>query len=251
MILEVFEKLITGLLYTLFIKQARRKDMSEMRLNDPMKMVPYVKIKDPVSALTHFIGFLAAILSTPLLLSKAGIRYSDPLIMAGLSIFCLSMIILYGASSAYHTFLLPKEKTAILKRIDHISIFFLIAGTYTPICLITLKEKGTALLIGIWTMASAGIVLKLFWIYCPKYVSTAIYVFVGWLALLKIRDVFVSLGTYGFIWLLLGGIFYTIGGIIYALKIRISKHWSEHEIFHIFVLLGSLCHFIMIFFYVI
>ncbi|MBQ9424622.1 MAG: hemolysin III family protein [Erysipelotrichaceae bacterium] len=225
--------------------------MSEMKISQPRQIMPYAHIKDPMSALSHFIGFLLFILLTPVLLSKAGIFHDDLMTMTGSSIYCLSLIILYGASSAYHTFFLPEEKTRILKKIDHISIFLLIAGTYTPICLCLLKEKGLSLLIGIWTLALAGIIMKLFWIYCPRYVSSIVYISMGWLAILKIRDVCSVLPGPGFFWLLSGGLLYTIGGIIYALKIRISEHWTQHEVFHIFVLLGSICHFIMVFFCVI
>jgi hemolysin III len=225
--------------------------MSEFRLKQDqhIDLRPYVSIKDPISALTHFIGFIFSIILTPLLLSKAGIRYSDPIIMTGLSIYCLSSIILYGASTAYHTFLLPKDKTGILKRIDHISVFFLIAGTYTPICLILLKDR--ILLIAIWTMAIAGTIMKLFWIYCPKYVSSIVYISMGWLALFRMKEIYIALKGPGFFWLLLGGLLYTIGGIIYALKISISERWTQHEVFHVFVLLGSLCFYILIFFYLI
>jgi hemolysin III len=225
--------------------------MSEFRLKQDrhIDLRPYVSIKDPISALTHFIGFIFSIILTPILLSKAGIRYSDPIIMTGLSIYCLSSIILYGASTAYHTFLLPKDKTGILKRIDHISVFFLIAGTYTPICLILLKDM--TLLVAIWIMAFAGTIMKLFWIYCPKYVSSIVYISMGWLALFRMKEIYIALKGPGFFWILLGGLLYTIGGIIYALKISISERWTQHEVFHVFVLLGSLCFYILIFFYLI
>ncbi|MCR4856352.1 MAG: hemolysin III family protein [Erysipelotrichaceae bacterium] len=225
--------------------------MSEFRLKQDqhIDLRPYVSIKDPISALTHFIGFIFSIILTPIILSKAGIRYSDPIIMTGLSIYCLSSIILYGASTAYHTFLLPKDKTGILKRIDHISVFFLIAGTYTPICLILLKDM--TLLVAIWIMAFAGTIMKLFWIYCPKYVSSIVYISMGWLALFRMKEIYIALKGPGFFWLLLGGLLYTIGGIIYALKISISERWTQHEVFHVFVLLGSLCFYILIFFYLI
>ena len=226
--------------------------MSELSLQayrkDPNS---YSHIKDPVSTLTHIIGFILSIFSTPLLLSKAGIRHSDIVIMAGLSIYCLSMIVLYGASSAYHAFLLPEKGMKILRKIDHISIFFLIAGTYTPICLILLGKNGKALLLLIWILAIAGMTMKLFWIDHPKYISSILYISMGWLALIRIKDIYHALNGPGFFLLLFGGLLYTIGGIIYALKIRINDKWSEHEIFHIFVLLGSLCHFLMIYLYII
>lgn len=226
--------------------------MSEMRIRqlNRLENKPYISVKDPISALTHFIGFIASIFFTPVLLSKAGISNSDPLLMVCLSIFCLSLITLYGASSAYHTFVLPERYTTILKKIDHISVFFLIAGTYTPLCLNALGKDGLVLLCIVWATAILGTVLKLFWVYCPRYVSSIIYIFMGWLAIMKIRTIYLTLDPRGFILLLTGGILYTLGGIIYAFKIRISKDWSEHEVFHILVLLGSLCHYLLIFFYI-
>ena len=228
--------------------------MSEIRLKQLNRLTykPYISIKDPVSALTHFIGFLLAIFFTPVLLSRAALYHPDLLTMVSLSIYCLSMIILYGASSAYHSFVLPERPSRVLKKIDHISVFLLIAGTYTPICLCLLKDKGgIPLLIGVWSVAVLGIIMKLFWIYCPRYVSSIVYIAMGWLALIKIKTIWLTLAPIGFFFLLTGGLFYTIGGIIYALKIKINEDWSEHEIFHIFVLLGSLCHYIMIFSHVI
>lgn len=219
---------------------------------DRSSLRPYIVIKDPISALTHFIGFIASIIATPVLLSKTGLYHSELTALVSISIYCLSSILLYGASSAYHSFLLPEKKTGVLKRIDHCSIFLLIAGTYTPICLLTIKDKGGVLLLAaIWAAAVIGIFIKLFYVYCPKYVSSIIYVSMGWMALAKIVPIYRALGQRGFFWLLTGGLLYSIGAIIYALKIKISDAWSEHEVFHIFVLLGSICHFIMIFFYVI
>ena len=227
--------------------------MSEINMNtNNIDLIPYIKVKDPISALTHFIGFLSSIIMTPILLSKAGVRDSDLITMIACSIYCLSMIVLYGASTSYHTFILPEKGSRILKKIDHISIFYLIAGTYTPICLLSIREQGgIPLLIGVWATAFAGTILKLCWVYCPKYVSSIVYIAMGWLAIFKIRTIYLALGTGGFFWLLAGGILYTIGGVLYAFRFRISDRWSEHEIFHIFVLLGSLCHFILIFNYVI
>jgi len=212
---------------------------------------PYTSIKDPISALTHFIGFVGGIILTPLLLTKAALHDPSVIKMVSASIFCLSMILLYGASTGYHTFILPPKPAKVLKTIDHMSIFVLIAGSYTPICLNVLPEKeGRMIIIIIWSLALAGILMKAFWVMCPKYVSSIVYISMGWMALLKIGSIFTSLGISGFIWLIIGGIFYTIGGILYAFKISFSSDWSQHEVFHVFVLLGTLCHFIMMYFHV-
>ena len=228
--------------------------MSEIKMKQPVQtdLRPCIRIKDPISALTHFIGFIAAILSLPLLLTKAAVRSDDISTMIGLSIYGLSLIVLYGASSAHHSFILPERGTRALKKIDHICIFYLIAGTYTPLCLNLMKDvQGKHLLIAIWIAAAVGTLIKFFFVYCPKYVSSILYIAMGWFALFRITTLYHLLGKGGFLWLLAGGVFYTIGGILYALRFRLSEKWGEHEIFHILVLLGSLCHYILIFLYAI
>ena len=228
--------------------------MSELYLrkfNKPDQR-PYTMIKDPISSLTHFIGFVVSIILTPLLISKAALNNPDPLKLLGCSIYCLSLIMLYGASSAYHSFILPYKAATRLKKFDHISVFILIAGSYTPICLNLLNRKdGLIMLLTIWGLASLGILMKALYVYCPKYISSIIYISLGWTAIFKIRVFYHALGSIGFILLLVGGIMYTIGGIIYALKISINKNWGEHELFHIFVLAGSLLHYLMMYFFVV
>ena len=227
--------------------------MKELTLRELNRLEdkPMFSVRDPISALTHFIGFIAAIAVTPLLMSRVAVTDGNEADLIGAAIYMLSMVLLYGASTSHHSFVLPSRPDRILKKLDHMSIFVLIAGTYTPICLSALPEKtGIPLLIIIWSVAAAGILLKAFCVYCPKYVSSMIYIAMGWLAILKIGTIYTSLGQAGFFWLLLGGVFYTIGGILYALKISFSRDWGNHEVFHLFVLMGSLCHFIMIFFFV-
>jgi len=216
----------------------------------PLKDKPITAVKDPINTITHFIGFLAAILLSLILVAKSA--YKGELIStAAIIIYSLSLIILYGASSAYHFFNLSAKTNRRLKKFDHIAIFYLIAGSYTPICINTISpNERNLILIIIWASALAGTIMKLFWVCCPKYVSSIVYIAMGWTALLRIRSFYLGLSTGGFALLLAGGIFYTIGGIIYALKIRFNENWGEHELFHIFVLLGSLFHYLMIFFYV-
>lgn len=209
--------------------------------------------KDPISALTHFIGFWLSIIGMPLLLVRAAVSssgFSTPEFLS-LAVFMLSMILLYGASTSYHTFRLTREGNRILKKIDHMMISVLIAGSYTPVCVIVLNnELGTKLLLAIWALALVGILFKAFWVTCPKWVSSVIYIGMGWTAIFVIGPLF-HLFTHGqFALLLSGGILYTIGGVIYALKYRFNDKFTEHELFHIFVLLGSLCHYLMMFSYV-
>ena len=212
----------------------------------------YFRVKDPISALTHFIGFIAAIMGMPLLLLYASQKRFDICALASLSIFMLSMIFLYGASTAYHAFNISEHVNLILKKIDHMMIFVLLAGSYTPVCVIALANSvGIKLLMGVWSMAILGILFKAFWVTCPKWVSSIIYIGMGWFCLFAIKDIYYGLSASAFCWLLAGGIVYTIGGVIYALKLPIFqkyfRNFGAHELFHIFVMGGSFCHYIAMF----
>ena len=212
------------------------------------------KIKDPGSAVTHFIGMLMAMFAAVPLLIKAA-REPDRIHLIALAIFIVSMILLYAASTTYHTLDLSERTNKILKKIDQMMIFILIAGTYTPICLITLKGPvGYGLLALVWGIAIVGIVIKGFWIYCPKWFSSVLYIAMGWVCVLAFTQIMNALPRAAFLWLLAGGIIYTIGGVIYALKLPIfnSKHknFGSHEIFHLFVMGGSFCHFIVMYAFV-
>ena len=208
-------------------------------------------LKDPGSAITHFIGMLMAIFAAVPLLIKAA-REPDHIYLISLSIYAFSLILLYAASTTYHTFDLSEKTNTILKKIDHMMIFILIAGSYTPICLITLKGRtGLILLCLVWGIAIVGIILKAFWVFCPKWVSSVLYIGMGWTCVLAFTQILNALSPAAFGWLLAGGIIYTIGGIIYALKLPIfnnrHKNFGSHEIFHLFVMGGSMCHFIVMY----
>ena len=208
-------------------------------------------LKDPGSAITHFIGILMAVLAGIPLLIKAALE-PDRIYLFSLTIFLISMILLYTASTVYHSFDISDTVNRFLKKFDHMMICVLIAGTYTPICLISLKGKvGIILLIVIWTFAAAGILMKAFWVNCPKWVSSILYICMGWTCVLSFGSLLDALSPAGFIWLLTGGIIYTIGGVIYAIKCPLfnkkHKHFGSHEIFHLFVMGGSACHFVVMF----
>ena len=212
------------------------------------------KLKDPGSAITHLIGMiLAAIVSIPLIIKS--FLSGDYVRIISLIIFTISMIGLYGASTAYHSFNISPTINKKLKKLDHAMIFVLIAGSYTPICTIVLGSTlGYGLLSVIWIIAILGIVFKMFWVTCPKWVSSVMYIAMGWLCVLAFVPIFHALPRAGFDWLLAGGIIYTIGGVIYALKVPLfdsrHKNFGSHEIFHIFVMLGSACHFVVMYFFV-
>jgi hemolysin III len=213
-----------------------------------------VKAKDPGSAMTHFIGTLMAVFaSTPLLLKAA----ANPgyIHTISLGIFILSMILLYVASTIYHTLNINLKVNRRLKKFDHMAIYILIAGTYTPICIIALGNlTGLILLAIIWGLAIMGIIVTGFWVNCPKWFSSVVYIAMGWTCVLAFTQIINSLPAAGFGWLLAGGIIYTIGGVIYALKLPIfnsrHKYFGSHEIFHLFVMGGSLCHFILMYNYI-
>lgn len=209
------------------------------------------KLKEPGSAITHFIGMIMAIFAATPLLLKAG-QQPDKVHITSLSIFIISMIMLYAASTIYHSFDINPRINTILKKLDHLMIFILIAGSYTPICLIVVRGTlGLKLLALIWSLAILGIIVKLLWINCPKWFSSTIYIAMGWTCVLCFTPIINHLTTTGFLWLLAGGIIYTLGGIIYALKLPLfdkkHKNFGLHEIFHLFVMGGSVCHFILMY----
>ena len=208
-------------------------------------------LKDPASAITHFIALLLTICGAfPLI--DCVLKQSDAIGILAISIFLISMILLYAASTLYHSLDISEKANRSLKKFDHMMISVLIAGTYTPICLISLRGTlGTILLVIIWSLAFLGIVIKAFWIYCPKWVSSVLYIGMGWTCLIMFPALLKALSSSAFGWLLAGGVIYTIGGIIYALKLTFfnnkCKSFGSHEIFHLFVMGGSFCHFIVMF----
>lgn len=208
-------------------------------------------IKDPGSAITHFVAMVGAIAAASPLLLKAS-REPDQLHIVALSVFMCSMILLYAASTIYHTLDISPKVNKLLRKLDHMMIFILIAGTYTPVCMIVLGDKtGWDLLALVWGIAVAGILIKAFWITCPKWFSSLLYIAMGWVCVLAFTRIVHALPRAGFGWLLAGGIIYTLGGVIYALKLPLfnsrHKNFGSHEIFHLFVMGGSLCHYIMMY----
>ncbi|NLJ95597.1 MAG: hemolysin III family protein [Clostridiales bacterium] len=213
-----------------------------------------MKAKDPGSSITHFIGMLMAIFSSLPLLIKAA-KNPGNVHTISLGIFIISMILLYLASTIYHTLNISEKVNRRLKKFDHMMIYLLIAGTYTPICTIALDGiVGIALLCIIWGLAIIGIIVTGIWVNSPKWLSSVVYIAMGWTCVLAFTQIINSLPTAAFNWLLAGGVIYTVGGIIYALKLPIfnkkHKYFGSHEIFHLFVMGGSICHFILMYKYI-
>lgn len=208
-------------------------------------------VKDPGSAVTHFIGMLMAIFAVIPLLIKAA-REPGHIYLISLAVYGASLILLYAASTTYHTFDISPKWNKVLKKIDHMMIFVLIAGSYTPICLLCLDQPtGWILCTLVWVIALAGILVKACWIFCPKWFSSILYISMGWICVLAFTQLLNNLSHFAFVWLLMGGIIYTIGGVIYAFKFPIfnSRHqnFGSHEIFHLFVMGGSACHFLVMY----
>ncbi len=210
-------------------------------------------IREPGSALTHAIGALAAVLGAMPLLAKAGMT-GDIRKVQGMMIFMGSMILLYSASTIYHSVVLEGKRLQFFQKIDHMMIFVLIAGSYTPICLnIIGGSYGMAFLALVWGIAAAGMLLKAFWVTCPKWFSSILYIGMGWICIFLFGKLLPLLSPQAFFWLFTGGVIYTVGGIIYALKLPLfnkrHRNFGTHEIFHLFVMGGSLCHYIFMYFY--
>ena len=213
-----------------------------------------ITIREPGSAITHLIAMLLACAASTPLLIKCALSGNFSLFVA-MAVFIISMILLYGASTLYHSVSVPDRILKIFRKIDHMMIFVLIAGTYTPVCLIVLGgTQGYTLSAAVWGIALIGMIINICWITCPKWFSSLIYIAMGWVCVFVFGSLLSTLPTAAFLWLLAGGIIYTVGGIIYALKLPLfnSKHanFGSHEIFHLFVMAGSICHFIFMYCYV-
>lgn len=216
------------------------------------------KIKDPVSGFSHLLGAVLSIAGLVILIVMAAF-YSDEKAwdIVSFSIFGAGLILLYTFSALYHLLNVGETATRVLRKFDHIMIYILIAATYTPICLGPLRGGwGWSIFGVVWGLAVIGTVLTAVWIKAPRWLTTSIYLAMGWnviVAIYPMITIFNALGMLSSLWwLLLGGIFYTVGALIYGLKWPKfnNKYFGFHEIFHIFVLLGSLCQYWFILRYV-
>ena len=222
------------------------------KVNEGMLKQPAFHVKDPGSALTHFIAMVLAVVFTPPLLIHAANRNIGMGGMTSLAVFMESMVLLFAASSAYHTFNLTEKGNRLLKKLDHMMIFILIAGTYTPVCVIHLWGHGGGwLMAAVWGLAAVGMLFKLFWVGCPKWVSSVIYIGMGWTCVFAWPQIVAYVPQICFWWLLAGGIVYTAGGIIYALKLKFLDNrfpdFGTHELFHLFVMGGSVCQYLSLY----
>lgn len=212
---------------------------------------PYDGLR-PWSALTHGAGVVLAVLGIVLLALRCVALELSGWHWVSFMIYGATMVGLYTASTLYHSLNIGVKGRINLRKFDHVSIYFLIAGSYAPICLVVLREVGGwgwSLFGAIWGLALMGLVLTLAWISAPRWLTAGIYIFMGWLggiALVPMAQVFPAAG---FFWLLGGGLLYTVGGVLYAVKWpgRNNPRFGCHEIFHVFIVLGSIFHFVMFF----
>ena len=210
----------------------------------------FARFKDPVSGLTHLASAAAALVGIIFLLRADAVSSRRAIVLA---VYGVSLVLLFSASALYHLARTTTARELLLRRIDHSAIFLLIAGTYTPICVLALPDPmGTILLVAVWTFAALGILLKVFFFSkVPNWVSTALYIIMGWLAVIGIVPLVRNVPLGGLLWLLAGGVFYTGGAAIYSLKkLVIVPGFGNHEIWHLFVSAGAASHFIMIIAYI-
>jgi hemolysin III len=208
------------------------------------------RLREPVSGLTHLAGVLLSLVALIVLLVTAAGRV-DQIVAFG--IFGISLIALYAASALYHLLPLSPPGVARLRRLDHMTIFILIAGTYTPICVLALEGGWRAVLLGlVWTLALCGILLKLLWMDAPRWLSVGLYLAMGWLAVFAASAIFRAIPAGGIAWIIAGGLVYSAGALIYGLKRPnlVPGTFGFHELWHLFVLAGSACHFWVMFRYI-
>ncbi|MCI5773112.1 MAG: hemolysin III family protein [Erysipelotrichaceae bacterium] len=197
--------------------------------------------RDPISSYTHFLGVVFGALFLLLALGKGFIVGSKGLWILGTSIFALTIMMLYGASSYYHY--LPKnhDKLTFYRKLDHSMIYVLIAGSYTPVCLRFFALRHALIFLGIiWAIAILGIAVKILWLNSPRIFYTLLYLIMGWAVIFDFKS-FLVMPSNCLLLITIGGIAYTIGGIIYIIKQpNINNAWGFHELFHIFILIGTI-----------
>ena len=225
--------------------------MKRTKLKD-RALPDYTRGEEIFNMVSHIVGGAFGIAALATCVVKAFLNH-DAYEIVSAFIYGFSMVILYTVSSVYHG-LIPKTAKKVMQVIDHCTIYFLIAGTYTPLCIIGLGDRlGYILLAAVWSVAALGVTFKICWVTCPKWVSSVMYVVMGWLCMFVAPFFIRNAGIQAFGWLLAGGILYTAGAVFYALKLSAfnekHKNFGSHEIFHLFCMAGSFCHYMMVYLY--
>lgn len=207
--------------------------------------------RDPWSSFTHYIGMCAAAIGSVLFLLRGRLVGAKPETVASAAVFGLSLVMLYAASTMYHFYRGSDRVLLRLRKLDHSIIYVLIAGSYTPIVLHCMQRESAVLfLAAIWGAAVLGIIAKLCWLNAPRWLYTSIYLLMGW-AVLFDWSAFSSMESGCLKLVALGGIFYSVGAVFYIAKRPLGKNgFGFHEIFHVFILMGSLSHYLAVFFYI-
>jgi hemolysin III len=209
-----------------------------------------IQLREPVNGLTHLAAAVMAAVGLVVLLYLA---YGALPEQVAILIYGSSLVLMFSASATYHLVKTNPRGTLWLRKLDHSAIYLLIAGTYTPICVHFFEGFWRwGILTIIWSMALAGIGVKLFIIRAPRWLTAGIYLLMGWLAMIAIREMLRSMPLGALAWLLAGGIFFSVGALVYIFKRPnfIPGVFGFHEVWHIFVILGCLAHFILIAAYV-
>jgi hemolysin III len=208
-----------------------------------------VSLREPINGMTHFVGAVLSVVGLVVLLVIA-IENRSTRQIVGFSIFGASLVSMYCASAFYHSLMLSERGVAALRRIDHMMIYILIAGSYTPICLVLLRGRlGIGLLVAVWLIAALGVFQTVVWMHAPQWLSTALYIGMGWIAVFIVRPLLAAAPRGFFFWLLAGGIIYTLGAIVHATKWprattgASSLRFGSHEIWHLCVMGGSFAHY--------
>jgi hemolysin III len=202
-------------------------------------------VREPFCGLSHGLGAVLSLIGLPVLLYLAAGR---PRHVVGIALYGLGLITLYTASALYHSLHVAPRAAGLLQRLDHAAIFLLIAGTYAPVCLVTLRGTlGWSLLAAEYTLALVGVIVVLCRLRLPDALRVVLYLFMGWLALAALGPLSAALPRAGLVWLLAGGVLYSVGTVIFATD---RPHlwpgrFSAHDLWHVFVLGGSLCHFVL------
>ena len=204
------------------------------------------KLREPVNSLTHWAGALLALIGLVALLI---VGWSTPAKIISLAVYGVSLVFLFSASATYHMVQVKDKALEIFRKIDHAAIYVLIAGTYTPFCVNAFDGFWKwGMLSIIWSLAVIGIVVKIFIIRAPRWLNAGIYIVMGWLSVAAVGEMLDALPAWVLVWMLVGGITYTLGAVVYITKIFNFKPgvFGFHEVWHIFVLLAALAHFIAV-----
>lgn len=204
------------------------------------------KLREPVNSLTHWGGAILALVG---LIALLIVGWDTPAKIISFTIYGVSLIFMFSASATYHMVRVKDKALEIFRKIDHAAIYVLIAGTYTPFCINAFEGFWKwGMLSIIWSLALIGIVVKIFYIRAPRWLNAGIYIVMGWLSVLSAGEMLAALPAWVFIWLITGGVIYTLGAIVYMTKIFNFKPgvFGFHEVWHIFVLLAAAAHFVAV-----